>query len=61
MGSSKCKHVRNLRKEDLEAREKFYHPQYSQVEVYLLNIVPSSIGKKVVNNLIIEVNIHNIT
>ena len=41
-------------------------PNYSLVEVYLLkkitlSIVPSSIGKKVVYNLIIEVNIHNIT
>ena len=41
-------------------------PTHPLVEVYLLMKIPlfivqSSIGKKVVYNLIIEVNIHNIT
>ena len=41
-------------------------PSYPWVDVYLLmrnnvDIVPSSIEKEVVTNLIIEGNIHNIT
>ena len=51
------KSEKNLAK--LLTREKFYHPQNSLVEVYLLleihlSTVPASIVKEVVNNLILQ-------